>query len=285
MKIGVLGLIMSDLTDVDYNKIRRAVELGFHGVGAHLTVPAAAVSDKTAANVKAVIADQNLDFLQLWGPYPCIITPDEQARQVGVAQAREVVKLAAKMGVPGAGVRPTSLNPRGEWWPHRDNHTPETEERFFKSLKEILETAADYDLNLVLEMHQTTVLDSPQRIRRLIERTGSNRVKVNLDTVNFVTDLQTAFNPTPMINEFFDMLGPYIDTVHVKDFYLEDHFVVHISETVIGTGMMDIDTVLHRSQQIQPNGYVIIEHLPLPLIPLAKRNLDQKIKELGLPVG
>jgi sugar phosphate isomerase/epimerase len=285
MKIGVLGLIMSDLTDVDYNKIRRAVELGFHGVGAHLTVPAAVVSDKTAAAVKAVIADQNVDFLQLWGPYPCIITPDEQARQAGVAQARDIVKLAAKMGVPGAGVRPTSLSPRGEWWPHRDNHTPETEERFLKSLMEILETAAEYDLNLVLEMHQTTVLDSPQRIRRIIESTGSNRVKVNLDTVNFVTDLQTAFNPTPMINEFFDLLGPYIDTVHVKDFYLEDHFVVHISETVIGTGMMDLDTVLRRSQQLQPNGYVIIEHLPLPLIPLAKRNLDQKIKALGLPVG
>ena len=71
----------------------------------------------------------------------------------------------------------------------------------------------------------------------------------------------------------------------MKDFYLEDRFIVHISETVIGTGIMDLDTVLRRAQAALPNGYVIIEHLPVSLIPLAKRNLDQKIEALGLPVS
>jgi len=30
---------------------------------------------------------------------------------------------------------------------------------------------------------------------------------------------------------------------------------------------------------------VIIEHLPVSLIPLAKRNLSAKIQELGIPIG
>jgi sugar phosphate isomerase/epimerase len=285
MKIGVLGLIVGDLTDVDYNKIRWAAELGFHGVGAHLTVPADSVSAETVATVKSVIADQNIDFLQLWGPYPCLISPDERVRQAGVAQAREIVKLAARLGVPGSGVRPTSLNPKGEWWPHPDNFAPETEDRFVESLKQILITADEYGINIILETHQTTVLNSAQSIRRVIERTDSDRVKVNLDPANFVTDLQTAFNPAPVINELFDVLEPYIDTVHVKDVYLEDRFIVHISETVVGTGLMDLATVLRRAQAVRPDGYVVIEHLPVNLIPLAKRNLDQKIEELGLPVG
>jgi sugar phosphate isomerase/epimerase len=143
VKLGLLGLIESDLTDVDYNKIRWAAELGFHGLGAHLNVPASAVSDKTAQTVKSVIADQGMEFLQLWGPYPCIITPDETVRQAGVDGVREIVRLAAKMGVAGAGVRPTSLNPRGDWWPHPDNHRPETEDRFVISMREILETAEE----------------------------------------------------------------------------------------------------------------------------------------------
>lgn len=285
MKIGVLGLIMSDLTDIDYNMIRWAVDLGFHGVGAHLTVPANTISNKTAAAVKSVIADQDVNFLQLWGPYPCIISPDESVRQAGVAQAQDIVKLAAKMNVPGSGVRPTSLNPRGDWWPHPDNYAPETEDRLVKSLKEIIATADDYGVDIILETHQTSTLNSAQTIRRVIERTESERVKVNLDPANFMTDLQTVFNPASTINELFDRLGPYIDTVHVKDVYVEDHFIVHISETVIGTGIMDLDTVLRRAYQAQPDGYVIIEHLPVNLIPLAKRNLDQKIEALGLPVG
>ncbi len=285
MKIGLLGLIVSDLSDVDYNKVRFAAELGFHGLGAHLSVPAATIPPDRATAAAAAIAAQGLDFLQLWGVYPCIITPDETVRREGVRQAQDIVRLAAHMGVPAAGVRPTSLNPRWEWAPHPDNHKPETEDRLVLSLQEILAVADDCGITIVLEMHQTTTLNNARTIRRVIERTGSSRIKVNLDTVNFITDLQTAFHPAPVIDEMFDILGPYVDTVHVKDFYLEERFVVHISETVIGTGMMDLDRVLKRTHQLHPEPYVIVEHLPVALIPLAKQNLTQKIRALGLPVG
>lgn len=285
MKIGLLGLVWSDWTDVDYNKIRYAVELGFHGVGAHLTVPANTITDQLAAHVKSVYDDQNMPLLQVWGPYPCIISPDESVRKAGVEGARDLVKLAAKMGVNESGVRPTSLNPRGDWFPHRDNYKPETEDRLVKSLIEILATAEDYGIDIVLETHVTTTLNSAQTIKRVIERTGSKHLKVNLDPCNFVGDLQIAHDPAPMINEIFDILGPYIATIHLKDFYLEDRFTVHISETVIGTGMMDFDTILRRVNEVKPDGYVVIEHLPINLIALAKRNLTEEIKALSLPLG
>ncbi len=124
MKIGVLGLIMSDLSDVDYNKIRWAAELGFHGVGAHLTVPADSITDERATTVKSVFADQNIPFLQVWGPYPCIISPDESIRRAGVTGAAALVKLASKMGVPASGVRPTrnSASGRRLWHRHRSRN-------------------------------------------------------------------------------------------------------------------------------------------------------------------
>jgi sugar phosphate isomerase/epimerase len=285
MKIGLLGLVWSDWTDVDYNRLRFAVELGFHGVGAHLTVPASTITDELAAHVKAIYDAQNLPLLQLWGPYPCIISPDETIRRAGVEGARDLVRLAAKMGVPESGVRPTSLNPRGDWWPHPDNYQPETEDRLVRSLSEILETAHELGIDVVLETHVTTTLNTADTIRRVIERTGSDRLKVNLDPCNFVGDLQTACNPAPMIHHIFDVLTPFIATVHLKDYYTEDRFTVHIAETVIGTGLMDFDTVLRRAQAANPDGYVVIEHLPINLIALAKRNLTEKIKALGIPLG
>ncbi len=285
MRIGALGYVVGDLGDVDYNKVRWAAELGFHGLGAHLTVPAETISDRTIANAKAAMADQGMAFLQVWPQYPCIITPDESVRRAGVAQARESVKLAAKLGVPGSGVRPTSLNPRGDWWPHPDNFKPETEDRFIRSMREILETADDCGVNLILEMHQTTLLRDAATVHRIVERLASPRVKVNIDPVNFVCDLATALDPKPMVEALFDLLAPYVDTVHVKDFYLEDRFVLHIAETVIGTGLMDLDTVLRRAYQAAPEGFVIVEHLPIHLIPLAKRNLTEKVKALGIPLG
>jgi sugar phosphate isomerase/epimerase len=285
MKIGVLGMIMSDLTDVDYELARRIAELGFHGTGAHLTVPASSIAPDTAANVKALLDAVGVEFLQLWGPYPCIIIPDEAARQQGVDGACALVRLAAQMGVPAAGIRPTSLNPRGDWWPHPDNFSQRSEDLFVQSLSEILQTAEDYDIDIVLETHVTTVLNTPERIRRVIERAASPRVKLNLDPCNFIGDLEKAFNPEPVIDRLFTELAEYIATVHVKDYYLEDRFVIHITETVIGTGLMDIDAILRRLHAIQPDGYVIVEHLPVDLIPLAKRNLTERIQRLGLPIG
>ncbi|MBX7235242.1 MAG: sugar phosphate isomerase/epimerase [Caldilineales bacterium] len=285
MKIGALGVIVGDLTDVDYNKIRWAAELGFHGLGAHITVPAESISDRTIANVKTAFADQGMALLQLWPLYPCIISPDEGVRQAGVEQARASVKLASKLGVPASGVRPTSLSPRGDWAPHPDNYKPETEDRFLRSLSDILQTADDYGIDIILEMHQTTLLKDAPTVRRLLDRVASPRLKVNIDPVNFVNSLAVAFDSAPMIHELFDLLGPFADTVHVKDFYLQDHFVLHISETVVGTGMMDIDTVLRRAEQAIPNGYVIVEHLPLALIPLARQNLAGRMKALGISIG
>src|SRR5437899_12879199 len=56
MKIGLLGLIASDLTDVYYIMLRLAAELGSHGVGAHVSVPADIISQKTAAPAKSVFS-------------------------------------------------------------------------------------------------------------------------------------------------------------------------------------------------------------------------------------
>ncbi len=284
MRLGVLGVIWSDWTDVDYERVAFARELGFAGIGAHLTVPAASISEAVAENVQAAIAGNGMDFIQLWGPYPTIISEDEEVRRAGVAGARDIVKLAARLGVPEAGVRPTSHNPRGDWWPHPENHSAASEDRLVRSLSEILEVATGEGVRIVLEAHATSTLDSPARIRRVIERTDPAAVTVNIDPVNFVRDLPTAYDSTPMIEEYFDLCGDYCGTVQVKDYYLEDRFVVHISETIPGTGLLDIDTVLRRTEALGSEMYAVVEHLPLSQIGLAMRHLADRAAALGIEV-
>ncbi len=284
MKIAVQGVFSADLRDVTYGNARFIAELGFNGIGAHINVPAESISEATIATARGHIADQGLTWLQLWGKYPCIISPDESVRRAGVAQVREMCALTAKLGVPGVGVRPTSLNPRGDWWPHPDNYLPRTEDRLVHSLTEIAAIAQDHGLNVVLEVHQTSTLDTAKSIRRVIDRTGALNMRVNIDVCNFVTDLRTAFHPAPMIREQFALLGAFADTTHLKDYYLEDRLVAHISETVLGTGLMDWDTLLTEASKNQPDGWLMIEHLPVSLIQQAKVNLNAKLKTLGIPV-
>jgi len=284
MRFGVLGVIWSDWTDVSYETVAYARELGFGGIGAHLTVPASTITDEVAEKVRRSVEGNDLDLIQVWGPYPTIISEDEDVRRAGVAGAIDIVRLAARMGAPESGVRPTSHNPRGDWWPHPENHSQASEDRLVRSLSEILEVAVAEDVKIVLEAHATSTLDSAERVRRVIERTDRERVTINIDPVNFVRDLPTAFDTTSMINEYFDICGEYCGTVQIKDFYLEDRFVVHIAETIPGTGMLDIDTTLRRTAELGPDMYAVVEHLPVNQIALAKRHLTERAAALGIDV-
>lgn len=283
MRFGLLGLIMSDWSDVTYELVAMARELGFRGLGAHLTVPASRITDETAARVRKAVDDNGLELFQVWGPYPSIVSRDEEVRKRGVEGARDVARLAARMGVPASGVRPTSLNPRGDWWPHPDNHTQETEDRVVRSLSEILEVAVPLGITIVLEKHHVSPFDSAERVRRVIERTDPKHVKVNIDPANFVDGIHTAFNSKPMVDHLFDVLGEFCATTHVKDVYLEDRLVVHVSEAVPGTGIMDLDTVLLRTAAL-PDGWAIVEHLPVGQIAQAKAHLTARAAALGIDV-
>jgi sugar phosphate isomerase/epimerase len=253
-------------------------------MGAHLTVPAATVMDAVADNVRASIDANGLEFLQVWGPYPAVISPDEEVRRRGVEGASDIARLAARISVPASGIRPTSHNPRGEWWPHPENHSQASEDRLVRSIDEVLEVAVPLGVGIVLEKHATSTLDSAVRVKRVIERTDPRHVRVNIDPANFVADLATAFDPTPMVNELFDVLGEHCATVHVKDYDLEDRFIVHISEAIPGTGMMDLDTVLKRTASLGPDSYAIVEHLPLGQIGQAKGHLTERAAALGIEV-
>ena len=176
MRFGLLGLIMSDWSDVTYELVAFARELGFRGLGAHLTVPASTIGPETAERVRRAVADNGLEFLQVWGPYPSIVTPGRGGPQAGVEGARAVMRLAASMGVPAGGVRPTSHNPRGDWWPHPENHTQATEDRVVRSVSEILETAIEVGVDVVLEKH--TSRRSTRGARQAGHRAhGSTRVR------------------------------------------------------------------------------------------------------------
>lgn len=285
LRLGLQGWVSGDLTDVTPDVMKPVPEMGYTCLGAHITPAATEIDRDAARRAVAVVRDVGLDFLQLWGPYPCIIPPDESARRTGVKAAIALVRLAAAMGLPAAGIRPTSLNPQGPWRAHRDHFTDEVEDRFCRSLGEIVAAAREEGVSIVLEASAATVLSSPRRVKRIVERVDPRRISVNLDPVNFVADFRTATDPTPMVDELFDVLGPHAATVHIKDFALENRHVIHVAEVPPCTGLMDMDTVLRRTAALAPEVPAIVEHLPRKQVPESTAVLIARIRTLGIPLA
>jgi sugar phosphate isomerase/epimerase len=284
MRLGVVGVVPGDFSKIDRHLVRKIAEMGFTGVGAHLAGDPSAMTDELIQHTRDLLGEHHIELVQFWGFYPSIITPDESARQAAAATVQEIVRLGAKLGATMVGVRPTSLHPGNPWWPHPDNFLPATEDRLVRSLSEIAQVCAQHSIPIALECHVTTTLGSPQAVRRIIERTGSPWVKMSMDPINFVKDLTTAYNTTEMIDELFTALAPYVAAAHIKDVYVEDRHVVHISETIPGTGIFDFDTFFRRLEEVLPDGYGFIEHLPEAQIAQANTFVRAKLAELNIEI-
>jgi sugar phosphate isomerase/epimerase len=285
MRLGVAGgIVPRELAAVTDRVAAKLADLGVTGVGTHFQGDPATLPREDLRRAREVFAAHGIAIVQSWGWQQPLVHPNEALRQAAVRTLGHAVRVAAELGAQSVLSGPGSLNPRGAWWPHPDNHGAAAEDALVRSLREVASVCEHYGVPIALECHVTSTLDSAVRVRRVLDQVESPWIRVSLDPVNFVKDLPTLWNTTPMLDELFDLLGPDIAAAHVKDVYVEDRLVVHISETVPGDGQLDFATFFRRFEALLPGGYGLVEHLPESLVPQALAFVKQKLGELDLPV-
>ena len=284
MKIAVSsGPLPDDPDAVDGRLAAKVRELGFTGVGVHFGANAGLdpvqLDRRRCHRAREVLAAYGVAIVQSWAFGANLAAPDGRAQ---IARLQEAVRVAADLGAPTVICGPGSHNPRGVYWPHRDNHAPEALEQLVAQLREAAKAAEHHGIAIALEPHIATALDTPERAREVIDAVGSPGVRVNLDPVNFVGDLRTLFDADALLHRVFGALADVAVSGHVKDVYAEERLVVHLSETVIGDGCFPIASYLQRFEQALPAGYLIVEHLPEELVAQAKAALDGLCTEHGI---
>lgn len=263
----------ADLREVDAVRAQAISRLGFTGVSCVLRDPFAYTRDDLA-RVRAVLADAGVRVAQANARYPDLIHPDPAERAAGLRALRQACQAGRWLEAATVYVRPGSLNPAGSWTPHPENTHPRTVARLITSLKEATAAAEDLGVVLALEGHVVSTLDTPERLREVIEAVGSPALRHNVDPVNMIATLRDAYDSTAFLGRLFGLLGPSIVAAHAKDLWVEDRLVLHLAECPIGEGLLDQATFLQLFEAACPDGYVMIEHLPDEQVPAAKRALD-----------
>lgn len=282
MKIGVAGMLGSGSPE----EARRVREMGFGAASWHLDSLELARDRAALLRVREALEGDEIELCQLLPPqYPGLVHPEPQMREAGVAALEGVLEAAATLGAGNVYVRPGSLNDRGPWTPHPDNHRPETRARLVESLRRLAPRAESLGIPLALEGHVVSPVDTPAVLREILDQVASPWLQVNLDPVNFIRTLDEAYDSTALINELFDLLAGSIATAHVKDVTVDDRLVVHIDETVPGQGYLDQETFLRRFDECCPHGVMLIEHLPADRVPEARRALLEFAARAGIRFG
>jgi sugar phosphate isomerase/epimerase len=289
MRIGVAeGPVPYDLDLVDERLAAKLAELGFTGIFAHFgygqEVEPAALDRGKCRQARDVLAAYGVRVAQAWAWSPNLVHPDDAVRASEVGRLRAALEVAAELGADGVTGGCGSRNPRGGYWPHRENHTADAQACLVRSLQEAAPAAESLGLRIALECHVLTTLDSPERVREILDAVDSPAVGVNLDPVNFIGDLDTLYDSAGLLDRVFDCLGRYAVCGHVKDVYAEDRLVLHLSETLLGDGEFDLRSYVMRFEELLPDGYLFIEHLPEDLVPRAKSVLDTLLGDLAIHV-
>lgn len=280
MYLGVQGLMPADLRTVTDETMAKVRAYGFTGVACRFLNPLE-VTEAEVRSLRAIMESGGVDPCQTVARHPDLVARDPTERAAGVRAMQHMCRVTRWLGAGNLYVRPGSLNLRGSWYPHPDNFGAETFDTLLDSLRQVCSAAEAEGVLLAIEGHVLSMLDTPERVREVIDAVGSEALRFNMDPVNFVGGVRAAFDTTTLVGHLFDVLGPYTICGHAKDFYLEDRLVLHVEETVVGDGLLDQGTFLRRFEQHCPEGYVQIEHLPEEKIPRAREALYRA----GLAVG
>lgn len=281
LKMGVAGLLPANWRHIDEHVCNAVRAAGFSGASIVIDKPLEA-SAEDVASVKRALDASGLVCAQANGMYERLIDADPELRALGIRGHQALTRIGRAFDAHCVYVRPGSRNPRGHWWHHADNHKQPAFDALVDSCQQIARTAEQEGMTLAIEGHVASTLDTPQRVRDLLDAVGSPALKFSMDPVNFTGTVADVHDTRRILNALFDTLARDTVILHAKDVALQDGHVVHIDEVLLGTGTMDYDLILTRMLRDMPNAYVLIEHLPDDKVPAARATIGAVAKKLGI---
>ncbi|MDA1193204.1 MAG: TIM barrel protein [Candidatus Poribacteria bacterium] len=140
-------------------------------------------------------------------------------------------------------------------------YSEDAKKEFYEIVMRVLDGLDLKTTKYIIEPWTNTFFYQPADIRAFIERVDHPAFGVHLDQMNMVSQA-TFFNTTALIRETFDLLAPYVASVHLKDVQWDHgHLFYKLDEVNIGDGVMDYDAYLTRLTELHPDMPCYCEHM------------------------
>ena len=270
MRLGIVGMLPGNFRTFTKEQMEAIRALEFTGFGFHFSSDD--VFDITTADCEKYnqfMVGEGLDLVQFALTYSeCLFDPNPVVRESIIRRINRGAEIAQQINAHGYLIRPGSLNPDGAWTSHRDNHRSESMERLIETLTPIAQKAEMEGVTIIVETHAV----------------GLDSLRIVMDFVNHFQTLRQVYNSTDRLNHIFDVMGPIAPIAHVKDIKVENGLVLHINEEMPDEGELDLAQALRRFDALYPDGYGLIEHLPMEKIPLANTNVRRIASENGIDI-
>lgn len=188
------------------------------------------------------------------------ISPKEDERLQAIAYCKRRLALAERLGanccvnVGGA---------KGDVWSgcYKGNFSHETYTQLVETIQEIIDAVKPTKTFFTIEPMPWMVPHSPEQYLQLIKDVDRQAFGVHLDFVNMINNPERYALRDEFIDHCFDLLGPFIKSIHLKDLKGFEEFPCHLEECPPGDGDIDLGKVLVNCEAIGEDVSVFVEHM------------------------
>ena len=187
----------------------------------------------------------------------CYINPsntNEEALKKELNYFVESLKYAKFMN---AGVVGLETGFVGDTCIAENNRTEEAYQHLFKNMSFLRDNAEKLGVVIAVEAVSFFVINSPERMHRLISELDSPNMAVIFDLLNLMT-MENYNNQEEIITKAFELLSEKIAVIHLKDFKVQDGV---IKQCPLGEGLVNIPFLLSTVKKYKPHIPVILEEV------------------------
>jgi sugar phosphate isomerase/epimerase len=272
---------------------RRARQAGFDTVQLNLSFPDWTFATNRSAQSCRCIRDAftraGLRIAAISG-YVNPVAPDPARRDKNVGFLKAVLDRALALGSPYVVTETGTQHPEDDWAPHPQNDNPATYGLLVETVADLARHARESGATLLLEPSVGNVIDTPEKMLRLLRDLDSPAVGIVIDPANYI-DGANLHAAEAILEQSFALLGPHIRLAHAKDFRRFDGVARerhhHATDPALyggveypaaGLGDLDHDRYLALLQQDHAEVPIILEHLDEADIARARSFLMQKLQ-------
>jgi len=162
--------------------------------------------------------------------------PNPEVREEGVKRFGGFALIAKKLNSRFISLCTGTRCREHLWRAHPDNSTPEAWADMMDTLVKCVKIAERHDITLAVETEAATVVDTPEKARKMMDEVGSGRLKMIMDCANlFHAGDAKKENVERITARAFEVYGGDVVIAHGKDIAESDG----ISFCPTGEGIVD----------------------------------------------
>lgn len=200
-----------------------------------------------AEKIKEELGDTKIAIL---GSYINPSNPDDDGLRFDIERFKEKIRYATVLNPIAVGTE-TGIYKDGE------TYTEEAYQRVLGTMKEIVAEAEALGVTVGIEGVCWFVINTPQKMKRIVDDLNSDNVKVIFDPCNYL-NFDNYAEQDKMINDMFELLADKICVLHAKDFVVGDGELKFAKPT---EGLLNYKLIFEKMKEYNIDVPVICEEI------------------------